>query len=123
MPFAPLVMEERVEMCIGDISGAELPAATMTMTFDCTPWMRERCPGAVHLDGTARPQVVSARTTPKLHRILSLYEEATGLPVVVNTSFNMHESPIVYSPEDAIRTFKEGAADRLAIGPFLASPP
>lgn len=121
MPFAPLVLEEEVRKCFKRLSGARQPAAYMAITFDTTRWMREHCPGAVHVDGTARPQIVSARTTPKLHRILALYHEATGLPVLINTSFNLHESPMVYRPEDAIRSFNAGAVDHLAIGPFLAS--
>ena len=121
MPFAPLVLEEQIEQCFGDISGAELPATTMTITLDCTAWMRKHCPGAVHMDGTARPQIVSAKTTPRLHRLLKLYEENTGLPVLINTSFNLHEAPMVYDPAGAVRTFTEGAVDFLAIGPYLAS--
>ncbi len=121
MPFAPLVLEEEVRKCFKRVSGARQPAAYMTITFDTTTWMREHCPGAVHVDGTARPQIVSARTTPMLHKILALYHEATGLPVLINTSFNLHESPMVYRPEDAIRSYKAGAVDHLAIGPFLAS--
>jgi len=121
MPFAPLVLEERVEQCFGDITGAELPATTMTITLNCTPWMRKHCPGVVHVDGTARPQIVSAKTAPRLHRLLRLYEEETDLPALINTSFNLHETPMVYGPADAVRTFKEGAVDYLAIGPYLTT--
>ncbi len=55
-----------------------------------------------------------------MYRILERYEELTGVPLLVNTSFNMHEEPIVCTPEDAIRAFLSSRLDRLAIGPFLA---
>ena len=55
---------------------------------------------------------------PFLHEVVSCYREMTGIPAVINTSFNMHEEPIVCTPEDAIRAFKQGHLDAMAIGPF-----
>ena len=93
------------------------------MPFDCSSEMRERCPGVVHVDGTARPQLVRAVDNPGYHRILREFQRRTGLASVVNTSFNIHEEPIVCSPQDAVRAFLKGHLDMLALGPFLAKGP
>ncbi|HSE89967.1 MAG TPA: carbamoyltransferase C-terminal domain-containing protein, partial [Candidatus Binatia bacterium] len=94
-----------------------------TITFDCTHWMKEHCPAVVHVDGTARPQLIDQATNPSYYRIVDEYRKITGLPSIINTSFNMHEEPIVCSPEDAIRAFKEGDLDCLAMGNYLLSSP
>jgi carbamoyltransferase len=95
----------------------------MTVTFDCTPFMRQESPAAVHVDGTARPKLVTAASNPSFHRVLTEYHQLTGLPSVINTSFNMHEEPIVCSPDDAVRAFLQGHLDYLAIGDFLVAHP
>jgi carbamoyltransferase len=123
MPFAPVVMAEHAERCFKNINGAENTARFMTMTFDCTEWMAENCPAVVHIDNTARPQLVSRDDNESMYRILDEYNKLTGLPVLINTSFNMHEEPIVCSPFDAIRAFKLGHLDYLAIGNWLAANP
>jgi carbamoyltransferase len=66
---------------------------------------------------------VSERTNPSFHRILRSYHERTGIPTLINTSFNMHEEPIVCSPSDAVRAFLLGNLDYLAIGDFLVPHP
>jgi carbamoyltransferase len=109
--------------CFQGLAGAEHAAAFMTITFDCTPYMQATSPAAVHVDGTARPQLVGPEATPGLHRILTEYRRLTGLPSCSNTSFNMHEEPIVCSPQDAIRAFTLGHLDCLAIGNFLVTNP
>ncbi len=91
----------------------------MTITFDCTDWMIKNCPATVHVDGTARPQLVSEMSNPSLYRILAEYKKPTGLPSIINTSFNMHEALIVCTPQDAIRAFTKGRLDYLAMGQFL----
>jgi carbamoyltransferase len=123
MPFAPIVLAERAAQCFHGLRGAEDTARFMTMTFECTDWMRQHCPGVVHVDGTARPQLVSQRDNVSAHRILSEYARLTGLPCLINTSFNMHEEPIVCTPVDAIRAFKLGHLDVLAIGHWIARNP
>jgi carbamoyltransferase len=120
MPFAPSTLEEEAHRCYRGVGGAERTARFMTITFDCTDWMKERCPGVVHVDGTARPQLVRRQDNPGYYRIIEEYRRLTGTPAIINTSFNMHEEPIVCSPEDAIRAFKLGHLDYLAIGGFLA---
>jgi carbamoyltransferase len=123
MPFAPVTLYEAREKCYHNIKGAEHAAEFMTITFDCTEFMRENCPAAVHVDGTARPQLVRREANPGYYDIISEYEKLSGIPSLINTSFNMHEEPIVNSPEDAVRAFTLGALDYLAIGPFLVKHP
>jgi len=123
MPFAPVTLFEAREKCYHNIKGAEHAAEFMTITFDCTDFMRESCPAAVHVDGTARPQLIRREVNPGYYDILTEYEKLSGIPSLINTSFNMHEEPIVNSPEDAVRAFLQGALDYLAIGPFLVKHP
>lgn len=120
MPFAPATLAEHAPACYEDYGpGAAHTARFMTITFRCTDAMRRASPAVVHLDGTARPQVVHEDTTPGFHRILRLVHEKTGVPSVLNTSFNRHGEPIVCRPEEAIRLFQERRVDALALGPFL----
>ena len=123
MPFAPATLYEHRNACYLHVKGAEYAAEFMTLTFDCTDAMKRDCPAAVHVDGTARPQLVSAEGSPGFHRILTEYHKLTGIPSVINTSFNMHEEPIVCTPDDAIRAFMQGNLDYLAIGNFLVEHP
>jgi len=93
------------------------------VTFDCTDEMKAHSPAAVHVDGTARPQLVTPRSNSSYHKLISAYAAKTGIPVVINTSFNMHEEPIVCSPADAVRAFLLGNVDYLAIGNYLVPHP
>ncbi|MEE8301117.1 MAG: carbamoyltransferase C-terminal domain-containing protein, partial [Candidatus Tectomicrobia bacterium] len=123
MPFAPATLFEERHRCYNHIGGAELAAQFMTITFDCTDFMRQTCPAAVHVDGTARPQLVRQEANPSFYHILRAYEQLSGIPSMINTSFNMHEEPIVASPRDAIRAFLQGNLDYLALGNFLVKHP
>ncbi len=123
MPFAPAALASEAPRLFKNLGGCEKTAEFMTITFDCTDEMIRLCPAAVHVDGTARPQLVSERTNPSFHKILRSYYERTGIPAIINTSFNMHEEPIVCTPADAIRAFLLGNLDYLAIGSFLVPHP
>jgi carbamoyltransferase len=123
MPFAPAVLGEHAGRLFDGLEGALDTARFMTITFQCTPWMAERCGGVVHVDNTARPQLVRREDNPSYYRIIEEYETRTGVPVLINTSFNVHEEPIVRSPDDAIRAFLDSALDYLAIGSFLVKGP
>ncbi len=123
MPFAPATLFERRHDCYRNVDGADYAAQFMTITFDCTDEMRRVSPAAVHVDGTARPQLVTETSNPGFHRIISEYHKLTGIPSVINTSFNMHEEPIVCTPDDAVRAFLQGNLDYLAIGNFLVQHP
>jgi carbamoyltransferase len=123
MPFAPATLHEHRNQCYLNMDGADYAAQFMTITFDCTEFMKRESPAAVHVDGTARPQLVTAESNPSFHRVLTEYHRLTGLPSVINTSFNMHEEPIVCSPDDAIRAFLQGNLDYLAVGSYLVAHP
>lgn len=119
MPFAPVTLAEHAEECYLNLKGAEYTAKFMTITFDCTDYMKKTSPATVHVDDTARPQLISEKENWSYYHILKEYHKITGIPTIVNTSFNMHEEPIVCTPDDAIRAFTRGHLDYLAIGKFF----
>ncbi|MFQ6114720.1 MAG: carbamoyltransferase, partial [bacterium] len=119
MPFAPVTLTEEAKRCYKNVEKGKHTAKFMTITFDCTDFMRTKSPAAVHVDNTARPQLIDENTNPGYYKIVKEYYKKTGIPSIINTSFNIHEEPIVCTPEDAIRAFKLGHLDYLAIGPFL----
>lgn len=113
MPFAPIGRMEDADACYLNIDRVRHAAEFMTVTVNCTDELKELCPAVVHIDGTARPQLVTVTSNPLIHTILTEYQTITSRPVLVNTSFNIHEEPIVCSPEDALRGFFESALDYL----------
>jgi len=123
MPFAPVTIYEDMKKQYHGISRNEYPARFMTITFNCLREMQRTCPAVVHVDHTARPQLIDEKTNPVYYRILQEYKKRTGLSSVINTSFNMHEEPIVCTPDDAIRAFTQGHLEYLAISNFLVESP
>ncbi|TWT54676.1 Decarbamoylnovobiocin carbamoyltransferase [Rubripirellula amarantea] len=123
MPFAPACLGERANDLFIEMDGCEKTSEYMTITFDCTDEMKRHSPAAVHIDGTARPQLVTPESNESFYKILAHYESLTSIPVLINTSFNMHEEPIVCSPADAVRAFLLGNIDYLAIGSCLVPHP
>jgi carbamoyltransferase len=119
MPFAPITRIEDASRCYCQLDGAEHSAEYMTLTFDATPELAAACPAIVHVDGTVRPQLVREETNPLLHTILTEYQGLTGVSSLINTSFNIHEEPIVCSPEDALRGFVQARLDYLYMEGFL----
>ena len=81
--------------------------------------MKKISPAPVHIDGTARPQIIDKSVNPRAYKILNEYYKISKNPNLINTSFNMHEEPIVYTPEDAIKSFKRSKLDYLYIGDYL----
>ncbi len=119
MPFAPVTMEEYFGECY-QINGKDLNSYNfMTMTIDCTEEMKKISPAVVHIDGTARPQIVSKINNPELYEILDNYHKLTNIPSLINTSFNPHEEPIVCNPNEAIKAFIGCQLDFLMIGSYL----
>jgi carbamoyltransferase len=123
MPFAPATLQEYADECFEGLDGARDSARFMTITFNCTEKMRAQSPGVVHVDGTARPQILDPETAPDFYKIAMAYHKLTGIPSLINTSFNMHGEPIVCTPDDALRSFKDGRLDYLAIGDWLVVNP
>lgn len=121
MPFAPSVLDEHADALFENVAKSRHTARFMTVTFDVRPEWRCRIPAVVHVDGTARPQLVDAGSNPLYHRLISAYHERSGIPLVLNTSFNVHEEPIVCAPREAIRAFVERRVDCLGIGAYWAA--
>ena len=114
-PVAPMVLAERAPA----IFEGPLPSPYMLFTHRVRAEWRERLAAVTHVDGTARVQTVDARREPLVARMLEAFEARTGLPVVVNTSFNTDGRPMVDDPRDALECFGSAPIDALAIGPFL----
>ena len=111
MPFAPVVLEEDAERVFDITSVNRYAARFMTITCAVKPEWRSRIPAVVHVDGTARPQIVRDADNSLYADILWRFRSATGLPVLVNTSFNVHEEPIVNRPEECLQALNEGRVD------------
>ncbi|MCC7264040.1 MAG: carbamoyltransferase [Candidatus Latescibacteria bacterium] len=124
MPFAPVLRDvDATSFLKGFDERTAHTAEFMTITYDVTDQCKREAPAVVHVDGTARPQVLIRQSNPSYYDILEQYHQRTGLSVLVNTSFNMHEEPIVCTPEDAVKAFFSSGLDVLSIGPFLATNP
>src|SRR3984957_6493021 len=113
MPFAPVVRDARVNEAFDLPRALQYTARYMTVTCDVRPEWRDRIPAVVHVDGTARPQVIRREDNPTYYDILRRFEEISGLPCAINTSFNAHEEPIINRPEEALRALEQGRVDLL----------
>jgi carbamoyltransferase len=111
MPFAPYVLEEDAARVfeIGPVN--RYAARFMTITCAVRPEWRERIPAVVHVDHTARPQIIRDSDNPLFAGILRRFRDRTGIPVLINTSFNVHEEPIVNRPEECRRALVDGRVD------------
>lgn len=111
MPFAPVVAEADVD-AVFDLPAVSARAARfMTITCAVRPEWRDRIPAVVHVDGTARPQVIRRADNPLYYDILAAYKQATGIPVLINTSFNAHEEPIINSPAECAEALVDDRVD------------
>jgi carbamoyltransferase len=114
MPFAPVVREEDADQ-VFELGPVKAYAARfMTITCNVRPEWRGRIPAVIHVDGTARPQVVRRAWNPTYYDFVSAFKAATGLPVLINTSFNVHEEPIINTPAECARALRDGRVDLVA---------
>ena len=122
MPFAPCINEEFFDNWF-EIHNEKLKFAAefMTLTFKVKNNKIELVPSIVHLDGTARPQIIRKEINPIYHNIVNEFNKKTGIPILINTSFNLHEEPIVCSPIEAIQALEQNAIDYLYMGDYLIS--
>jgi carbamoyltransferase len=123
MPFAPLVRAEDAPRYFPGLDKVADAARFMTVCLDTTAEFRRLAPAAVHVDGTARPQVLHRNDDPALHALLGEVGARTGCPVLINTSFNLHEEPIVASASDAVKAMQQARLDALWIGPYVSERP
>jgi carbamoyltransferase len=112
-PFAPSILEERV----GDYFEQTHPAPTMQMVYQIKPERRAEIPAVTHVDGSGRLQTVTRALNPRYYELISEFNKLTGVPVVLNTSFNENE-PIVCTPRHAIECFLKTRMDVLYLGNY-----
>jgi carbamoyltransferase len=111
MPFAPVATAERAAD-VFDITNVNRRACRyMTIATDVRPDWRKKIAAVVHVDQSARPQVIERADNPLYHDIISGFERATGIAALVNTSFNVHEEPIVNTPAECARALTDGRID------------
>ncbi|HYK21063.1 MAG TPA: carbamoyltransferase C-terminal domain-containing protein [Pyrinomonadaceae bacterium] len=112
-PFAPSILEERV----GDYFEQTHPAPTMLMVYQIKQERRKEIPAVTHVDGSGRLQTVTRETNPRYYQLISDFAALTGVPVILNTSFNENE-PIVCTPQEAIDCFRKTRMDVLYLGNY-----
>jgi len=113
-PFAPSILEENT----AEYFEKSHPSPFMTLTYSVRPEKRNKIPAPTHIDGTGRLQTVTREANPRYHALISAFRELTGVPVVLNTSFNDNE-PIVCCPEEAVDCFLRTQMDALVLGDFF----
>jgi len=123
MPFAPVITEDTAAAYFKGYQPSDRASEFMTITYVVKEGLKEKIPAVVHIDNTARPQVVKKEVNESFYEIIKSFERHTGIPVILNTSFNIHEEPIIYTPQEAIKGFLGAKLDYLAIGPFLVPLP
>lgn len=93
----------------------------MMITVNANEKLKKMCPTIIHIDGTSRPQLVKKSSNPIFYNLIKKFEKLSGLPIVINTSFNRYDEPIVNSPEDALRTFFTTSLDALILNNYVIS--
>lgn len=121
MPFAPVTAIDYADMCYINWRPMHRAPQFMTATYCCTTLMKEKCPAVTHLDGTARPQIVSNESDEFMYKLLLRAKRDYGFLSLINTSFNVHEEPIVCNEIDAMNGLKNGMIDLLLLGNRLVS--
>ena len=112
MPFAPSCLYEKAnELFELSEEFLKFPAEFMTITFRMKQEWVARAPAVAHVDDTARPQLVREESNPKYYKLLQEYYKITGLPLIINTSFNVHEEPIVCKPEEGLQSLLNSVID------------
>ena len=125
MPFAPAILD----VCFEEVfdtnktPGALSAARFMTITLNVRPEWRERIPAVVHIDGTARPQVLTEEENPFLYAVVSDFRQLTGVGCVLNTSYNRHDEPIVNTPDQALSILETGTIEYLVLGACWVTAP
>jgi carbamoyltransferase len=118
-PFCPSIMEEYA----GEYFARHTDAPFMIIAFQANDALRQAAPAIVHVDGSSRVQFVNRQENPLYHRMIEAFRQLTGVPVVLNTSFNIKGEPVVCTALDALRTFWGTGIEVLAIGEFLVRKP
>jgi carbamoyltransferase len=113
-PFAPAILEEAT----AEYFEQSYPDPFMSKVYKIRPEKRDAIPAATHVDGTGRLQTVRRQDNPRYWRVIDEFRQLTGVPILINTSFNENE-PIVTTPEQAVDCFLRTKMDVLVLGPFF----
>ena len=113
-PFAPSILEEHT----ADWFERGEPVPFMEKVYSIRPGRREQIPAVTHIDGTGRLQTVSRATNPRYYGLIEAFHRLTGVPIVLNTSFNENE-PIVNTPQEALDCFERTRMDVLVLGAYM----
>jgi carbamoyltransferase len=114
-PFAPSVLEDKT----GEWFTCDYPSPYMILVYDVKPEKRSQVAAITHVDGTGRVQSVSKKHNPKYYALIEEFGKLTGVPMVLNTSFNIRGEPIVHQPEQAVECFLKTGMDALFIGKYV----
>jgi carbamoyltransferase len=118
-PFAPAILAEAVDDWFETEHERSAPFMEKVLMF--REEVRDMVQAVVHVDGTGRLQTVEREANPRFYDLIAAFERLTGIPIVLNTSFNLNGEPIVCTPTDAIRTFSSCGLDALILGERLLS--
>jgi carbamoyltransferase len=119
MPFAPTIIFEYAKNYIINYSKKDISADFMTTSYYVNKIYKKKIKAVTHIDGSARPQILKYKCNYSFYKIIKEFYKLSGVPVVLNTSFNLHEEPIVMSPDDSLKALVSDAIDVLAINNFL----
>ena len=111
MPFAPVIAEDDTATLFDIGARNSYTAHFMTITCNVKQDWRARIPAVVHVDGTARPQILRRARNPLYYDILAAFKQLSGLPTMINTSFNVHEEPIINRPEECAQALLDDRVD------------
>ena len=114
-PFAPSVLEEK----LAEWFDCGYPSPFMLLVYDVLPEKRAQVPAITHVDGTGRVQSVREEDNPRYYALIKEFEKVTGVPLVLNTSFNIRGEPIVNTPREAVTCFLKTGMDALFLGDYL----
>ena len=123
-PFAPSVLVERAEeYFVLSEAARHYPARFMLYVVDVRGEKQAIIPAVTHVDGTGRLQTVSKEVSPRYYKLIEAFGKATGVPVLLNTSFNLKGEPIVNTPAEAFNTFNQSGMDVLVLGECVVEKP
>ncbi|MBM4085198.1 MAG: hypothetical protein FJ272_10450, partial [Planctomycetes bacterium] len=118
-PFAPSILAEKC----GEYFDCDYPSPYMILVYNVRKEKFSLLPATIHVDGTGRVQTVEEKVAPLYYRLIKHFESLTGVPVMLNTSFNIRGEPIVNTPREAVVCFRNTDMDHLVIGSFVVSKP
>ena len=123
-PFAPSVLAERADEYFQLLDPPRhYPARFMLYVVDVKDAKRDLIPAVTHVDGTARLQTVRKEVNPRYYQLIETFGQATGIPIILNTSFNLKGEPIVNTPHEAFHTFSQSGMDVLVLGDYVIEKP